>query len=144
MKDSAIVRVCLYILLIMVLVGVLLVGLFGVRWRSDGERGMESTNAPEQIIGEATVRELLKLRASPTVEATELGVLLEGERVKIGNFADVQDVRWYYILGDNPGWVQAEYIEIDQTDGQNLSSTETNAVAVTEDETEPTDTEATE
>lgn len=124
MKNNAVVRICLYSLLILLLLGTLLVGMIQPRLQFNSTKTLEpeATYIPVPIIGTATVRELVKLRAAPTEEASETGFLTAGQTVEIEDFTDVLDIRWYCIAGEHPGWVREDFLKLDQPDEETVST----------------------
>lgn len=130
MKRNAIVRICVYAGLILLLTVILCVGIFGIGLRGNSlidrviatsppmsEAAVPVTSPMEDRLVLATGRCLYDLDAysSPTSGALCSGRLIKGESVNILEIRTTNGEEWAYVSGQCTGWVQVPLLEIDGT-----------------------------
>ncbi len=73
------------------------------------------TTAPAVVVDEntATVTSQMNIRSSPSTEATVVGTLNAGDKVKINRREEVTGINWAYIISPEAGWIVMDYVEMD-------------------------------
>lgn len=120
MKRNAIVRICVYALLIAVLIVILLAGLFGVRSRpADTAESMAAepvTQPVEDRVVLATGKLLLDfdIYASPTTGSMCSGRLVKGQSVNIYEIVTTDGEEWAHVGGQVSGWIPMLLLDVEE------------------------------
>ncbi len=122
MKTNAVIRIVLWSIVIVVLVGILLwaTGITPVRYRVEEA---EASEAPQPVITEGitpfpvdpkntyVVLETMNVRSAPTLSAEAIGVLEEGTEVTLTRMEEIAGKRWGYTTEPVQGWVAMDFIQ---------------------------------
>ena len=114
MKRNAIIRIILWSLVIVLLLGIMGSVMLGMNWKRTHYAAAELEAAPTTypvytetfggiVIGTAT--EVLNIRSSPSMESTAVSWLDKGSTVEIVKQETVNGVSWGYIDSFTPGWI---------------------------------------
>lgn len=123
MKTNAIIRIIIWSLVIVVLVGILASGMLGWNWNRNSRGSVEATMVPVPITepvlidssgnGTAGIVTIdLNIRSSPSTLATSIGVLNAGSHVEIVRQEYVDGETWAFITHPEQGWIVMEYVDI--------------------------------
>lgn len=126
MKTNAIIRIVIWSLVIVLLIGMLGVGLYrpGRRLGSEAPAATEPAilievtnptiwdNAPETCDEKATVTAAgLNVRSAPATDSPVVGMLEKGDVVHINRGVSVNGKYWLGIYSPIPGWIAADYVD---------------------------------
>lgn len=131
MKRNAIVRICVYTGLILLLIAILCMGIFGIGLRGNSlidhviatsplmsEAAVPVTSSVEdrQVLATGKCLYDLDVYSSPTSGALCSGRLVKGSSVNVLEFLTTSGEEWAYISRSGiQGWVQVPLLEIDGT-----------------------------
>ncbi len=123
MKTNAVIRIVLWSIVIVVLVGVLLWGTGITRFLTREEKPA-AAEAPRAVITEevspfpidqsevyTVAADTLNVRSAPTSDAQAVAVLEKGTVVTPTRIEEISGKRWGYITAPEQGWVVMEYIQ---------------------------------
>lgn len=147
-KRNAIVRIILWSLLLVILLGILFVGIAGISYRNlrvkmnankpteyavtwpvDGAN--ESQGTP-LLPGLCIAKEAANIRETPHAGKDSCGMVNPGEQVTVAKVENISGTDWAFIESPNKGWVMAEYLKNADT-GSNTDAG-SNAVTVPADQ----------
>ena len=124
MKRNAIIRIIIWSLVIVLLLGIMGSIMLGMNWKRTHYAAAELETAPTThpvytetfggtVMG--TITEALNIRSSPSTEATAISWLDKGSTVKIIKQESVNGISWGFIDFPTPGWIVMEYVDIVDT-----------------------------
>ena len=139
MKSNAIIRIIIWSLVLVILIGVLGSGvMYSTGWSFISS---ETTAAPEVIIRnevpampadmdylylEATVTATaVNVRNAPTSFSTAIDMLEEGESIVIGRLENTDEGEWAWSCSPITGWVQTEYLHFERGNGSTAANSKT-------------------
>lgn len=133
MKKSAIARIIIWCVVIVLLLGLLIVGLGYRHWRFRDSWG--TVQAQPLVLGTSgistgtyTATENLNVRESPSTVAPNKGMLNQGDTVTIERSEIISGRNWAYVSSPMEGWVLADYLEGTYAPGVSASSIPTDQV----------------
>lgn len=131
MKKSAVIRIIMWILVIVILLGILFTGL-GIRLWKPRTAGEPRVTAPllldEASVGPCTAKETVNIRSGPSMSKSVIGVLNPDETAIVEKIEEVNGRRWAYISSPVQGWIVAEYLTGDSS-GTDAAAPATEALA---------------
>lgn len=126
MKTNAITRIIIWSIVVVILIGMLVVGIYrpGRRLGSEAPAATEAAilievtnptvwdNAPETCDEKATVTAAgLNVRSAPATDSPLVGMLEEGDVVRINRGVSVNGKYWLGIYSPIHGWIAADYVD---------------------------------
>lgn len=127
MKTNAILRIIIWSLVIVLLVGIMGTVIFGRGLRLHrSEAAVEATEVPvpleevpaEQAVYNAVTTDELNIRTAPSADSTAVGMLEAGEAITISRRETVSGADWAYITAPTGGWVLMEYVQLVPADDE--------------------------
>lgn len=118
MKRNAMIRIVIWSIVILLLVGILLSVLFGLNlWRT--EYRIDTTVAPlvtAPMHTNAVATKAVNIRNKPNINSEAVGMVDAGEDVYISRLESVSGSKWAYITYPSTGWVVADCLQFLQED----------------------------
>lgn len=118
MKRNAMIRIVIWSIVILLLVGILLSVLFGLNlWRT--EYRIDTTVSPlvtAPMHTNAVATKAVNIRNKPNINSESVGMVDAGEDVYISRLESVSGSKWAYITYPSTGWVVADCLQFLQED----------------------------
>lgn len=131
MKRNAIIRIIIWSLVIVLLLGIMCSVMLGMNWKRTHYAAAEPETAlttypvyTETFGGSITgkITEDLNIRSAPSTESTAVSLLAKGSFVHISRQENVNSQNWAYITFPQAGWILMEYVDI-VDDGASIEET---------------------
>ena len=126
MKSNAIIRIIIWSIVLVLLIGILGTVLLHRTYRIHSEAPVATEIAildeapampegPDYLYLEATVTATaVNVRSAPASSSTAIDMLEEGETIVIGKLDNTEEGEWAWICSPITGWVQTEYLEFER------------------------------